>query len=108
MTLTISELMTKMPTAFLPEKAVGMDAALQFNFTGAEAGTWFTVIKDGKCSVENGTHPSPKMTLAVDSTDFVKIFTGEMDGMQAFMQGKLRLTGDLSLAMKLLTMFKLK
>jgi putative sterol carrier protein len=108
MTLTVSELMAKMPTAFLPEKAVGMDAVLQFNFSGTEAGSWYTVIKDGKCSVEKGTHTSPKMTLAADSGDFVKIFTGELDGMQAFMQGKLRLTGDLSLAMKLLTMFKLK
>jgi putative sterol carrier protein len=108
MNLTVSELMSKMPTAFLPEKAVGMDAVLQFNFSGADAGNWFTVIKDGKCSVEKGTNPSPKMTLVADSTDFVKIFTGELDGIQAFMQGKLKLTGDLSLAMKLLTMFKLK
>jgi putative sterol carrier protein len=30
-----------------------------------------------------------------------------MDGMQAFMQGKLKLTGDLSVAMKLITLFKM-
>ena len=108
MSLTVAELMSKMPTAFLPEKAPGMDAAIQFKFSGVEAGDWYAEIKDGTCTVEKGVHSSPKMTLAVDSNDFVKIFTGEMDGMQAFMQGKIRLTGDMSLAMKLLTMFKLK
>jgi len=47
------------------------------------------------------------MTLKADSQDYVKIFTGELDGMQAFMQGKVKLTGDLNLAMKLMQMFKI-
>ena len=38
MPLTISDLMSKMPGAFLPEKAVGLDAVIQFKFTGAEPG----------------------------------------------------------------------
>jgi putative sterol carrier protein len=48
------------------------------------------------------------MTLTADSSDYVKIFTGELDGMQAFMQGKIILGGDLNLAMKLMQMFKIK
>jgi putative sterol carrier protein len=108
MPLTVEQLMEKMPGAFLPEKAGSLDAAIQFKFTGAEPGEWNAVIKDGKVAVEHGTHPSPKMTLTADSQDYVKIFTGELDGMQAFMQGKIKLTGDLNLAMKLLQMFKIK
>ena len=65
-------------------------------------------IKDGKCEVSKGTFATPKMTLTADSSDYVKIFTGEIDGMQAFMQGKLKLAGDLNLAMKLTQMFKIK
>ena len=38
MPLTVSDLMSKMPGAFLPEKAPGLDAAIQFKFTGPEAG----------------------------------------------------------------------
>ncbi len=60
-----------------------------------------TNICGGKCEVAKGEHASPKMTLTADSADYVKIFTGEIDGMQAFMQGKLKLAGDLNLAMKL-------
>ena len=108
MPLTIADLMSKMPGAFLPEKAPGLDAVLQFKFTGAEAGAWYATIKDGKCAVEKGEHASPKMTLSADSADYVKIFTGELDGMQAFMQGKIKLAGDLNLAMKLMTMFKIR
>lgn len=108
MPLTVADLMSKMPKAFLPEKAPGLDAVIQFKFSGAEAGNWFATIKDGKCAVEQGEHPSPKMTLSADSSDYVKIFTGEMDGMQAFMQGKLKLSGDLNLAMKLMTIFKIR
>ena len=108
MPLTVTELMEKMPGAFLPEKAQGVDAVIQFKFTGAEAGEWNATIKDGKVDVARGTHPSPKMTLTADSADYVKIFTGELDGMQAFMQGKIKLAGDLNLAMKLMQMFKIR
>ena len=108
MPLTVAELMEKMPGAFIPEKAQGVDSTIQFNFTGAEAGEWFATIKDGKVDVSRGTHPSAKMTLTADSQDYVKIFTGELDGMQAFMQGKIKLAGDLNLAMKLMQIFKIR
>ena len=108
MPLTVAELMEKMPGAFLPEKAQGVDAVIQFKFTGAEAGEWNATIKDGSVAVAQGAHPSPKMTLTADSEDYVKIITGELDGMQAFMQGKIKLAGDLNLAMKLMQMFKMK
>ena len=108
MPLSISDLMSKMPGAFIPEKAAGLDATIQFKFTGAEPGDWYATIKDGKVSVAQGIFATPKMTLTADSADYVKIFTGEIDGMQAFMQGKLKLTGDLNLAMKLTQMFKIK
>jgi len=100
--------MQKMPGAFLPEKAQGVDATIQFKFTGAEAGDWNATIKDGKVDVAQGIHPAPNMTLTADSGDYVKIITGELDGMQAFMQGKVKLAGDLNLAMKLMQMFKLR
>jgi putative sterol carrier protein len=109
MPLTVSELMEKMPGAFIPEKAQGVDAIVHFKFTGAEAGEWNATIKDGMVDVAQGTpRKQPNMTLTADSGDYVKIFTGELDGMQAFMQGKIKLAGDLNLAMKLMQMFKIR
>ena len=108
MSLTINELMSKMPGAFLPEKAPGLDAVIQFKFTGTEAGNWVALIKDDKLEIKQEMHDSPTMTLTADSSDFVKVFTGELDGMQAYMQGKLSLEGDMILAMKLTKLFKIR
>ena len=109
MPLTITDLMSKMPGAFLPEKAAGIDAVVHFKFTGSEPGEWNATIKDGKCEVAQGIpRKEPTMTLTADSADYIRIFTGELDGMQAFMQGKIKLGGDLNLAMKLMQMFKIR
>lgn len=108
MPLTIADLMSRMPGAFIPEKAQGLDVVIQFKFTGSEPGNWYAVIKDGKVDVQQGEHPAPKMTLTADSEDYIKLFTGQLDPMQAFMQGKLKLTGDLNLAMKMTQFFKMR
>jgi len=108
MPLTVADLMSKMPGAFVPEKAQGLDAVLQFKFSGAEPGDWYAQIKDGKVDVQQGVHPSPKMTLTADSDDYIKLFTGQLDPMQAFMAGKLKLSGDLNLAMKMMQFFKMR
>ncbi|TAK12584.1 MAG: SCP2 sterol-binding domain-containing protein [Anaerolineae bacterium] len=107
MPLTIRDLMGKMPAAFLPEKAEGTNAVIQFEFTGGEPGTWYAAIADGKCEVAEGTHASPTMTLTADSQDYIDIITGKMDAMKAFMQGKVKLAGNLNLAMKMTSFFKL-
>jgi len=109
MPLTIADLMEKMPGALIPEKAAGVDAVIHFKFTGPEAGEWNAVIKDGRADVARGIpHSKPTMTLTADSSDFINILTGELDGMQAFMQGKIKLAGDLNLAMKMMQMFKVR
>lgn len=81
--ISIEKLMNRMPKAFLPEVAEGVDAVIQFNFTGAEAGDWVVTIKDGVCTVEQGTTPNPTMTLAADSQDYKDIIMGKLDPMAA-------------------------
>lgn len=105
--LTVKELFERMPQAFVASKAAGVQADIQFKFTGSEAGDWYVTIQDGAITVHEGVSPAPKLTVSADSGDIVKIFTGKMDGMQAYMSGRLRVTGDMSLAMKLMGLFKL-
>jgi putative sterol carrier protein len=105
---TISDFIARMSAAFLPEKAAGMDATIQLKLAGSQPGQWFITIKDTQCTVSQGVANAPRLTVSTDSENFMKIFTGQMDGMQAFMQGKLRVTGDMSVALKLLTMFKMQ
>jgi putative sterol carrier protein len=48
------------------------------------------------------------LTASADGGDLMKIFSGQLDGMQAYMQGKIRIAGDMSLALKLLQLFKMR
>ena len=105
--ITVEKLMSRMPKAIRPEAAQGVDTVLQYHLTGSEPGEWYVTIKDGVCEVFKGVHASPKMTLSADSDDYIAIFTGKSNAMKAFMEGKLKLSGDLNMAMKLPNLFKM-
>lgn len=105
--VSIETLMSRMPKAFIPEKATGVDAVIQYHLTGEEASDWIITIKDGECMVEKGVAEDPKMTLSADSADYKDVILGKVNGMNAFMEGKLKLAGDLNLAMKLTSFFKM-
>lgn len=107
MAISIEELFEKLPGAFRPEKAGDLDAVIQFELTGEEAGDWAVIIKDGQASVEKGRHEEPAMTFTADSQDYKDIVTGRMNPMNAFMQGKVKLQGNLNMAMKFAELFKL-
>jgi putative sterol carrier protein len=105
--LTLRELIARMPRAFIPENAVGVDTVMQYHLTGDEGGDWIITIKDGECSVAEGVAENPKMTLTAEAQDYKDVVTGKSNAMQAFMMGKLKLAGDLTLAMKLPNFFKM-
>jgi putative sterol carrier protein len=105
---TVEQLIKNHEKAFQPEKAMGLDAVIQYHLTGEEGGDWIITIRDDKCTVQEGIAENPKMTLTADAKEFGDILLGKMDGMAAFMQGKLKLSGDLNLAMKLTSFFKMK
>lgn len=90
-----------MAAAFQPDKAAGVNAVLQYDITGDGGGTWYAAIADGACEVKEGAHESPNLTLTMSADDWVAMLSGELDGNQAFMSGKLKIAGDMSLAMKM-------
>jgi len=104
---TVSEFMARLGAALVPGKAAGIDTSIQVRLTGAQTADWVVTIKDCRCTLSQGTDPAAKLTVSADSADFIKIFSGQMDGMQAFMGGKLKVTGDMGLAMKLIGLFKM-
>jgi len=105
--LTIEKLMGLMPKAFLPEKAEGVDKTMQFNFSGDEAGDWVVTIKDGACTVDQGTIEDPSLAINVASSDWLQVFTGKANAMALFAAGKIKLKGDLNLAMQMMNYFKM-
>jgi len=83
-----------------------MNAVIQFNLTGDGGGNYYVTIKDGTCTVSEGTHQSPNMTMTMAAQDYVDMITGKLNGQMAFMSGKLKIAGDMGLAMKMQSLFK--
>lgn len=106
--ITVAELMNRMPKAFLPENAVGVDAIIQYHLSGEEGGDWIVTIRDLKCSVEPGVATNPTMTLMAEAQDYKDVVLGKLDAMAAFMQQKVRLKGNLNLALNLTKYFKMR
>ncbi len=106
--ISIEEMMNRMPKAFLPEKAGDLEAVIQYHLTGEEAGDWIVKIGDGKCEVSQGETEDPTMTLFADSQDYKDIILGKLDPMTAFMQQKVKLKGNLNMALGLTKYFKLR
>lgn len=105
--LTVSDLMSRMPKVFRPEAAQGVSTILQYKLSGEEGGEWYVIIEDGQCTVHEGVHENPKMTLMADAGDYKDVILGKTNAMQAFITGKVRLSGDMAQAMKLPTYFKM-
>ncbi|MCI0519903.1 MAG: SCP2 sterol-binding domain-containing protein [Chloroflexi bacterium] len=105
--ITVEQLVRNHERAFKPEVAEGVEAVIQYHLTGEEGGDWIITIHEGKCSVAEGQAENPKMTMTAEAKDFKDVLMGKANGMQYFMQGRLKLAGDLNLAMKLTTFFKM-
>ena len=101
------EIFDQMPNALVPEKAGTTNATIQFDLSGEQGGKWWVKIHDGKAESGQGDAPEPpKLTLLADAADYVKISLGQLDGTAAFMQGKLKIKGDMGLAMKMASLFR--
>jgi putative sterol carrier protein len=86
-----------------PDAATQPDAVFKFVLSGENGGTWTLNLKRGASSpfVSTGDGPKEDASIHVSSDDWVALTTGEMNPMRAFMSGKVRVDGDLKLAVNL-------
>ena len=84
--------------------AAGLDLVFGFNITDEDK-HFSLIVKDSTCELKEGENPDAQVTLVMDGETLEGIVSGETDGMQAFMSGKLRAEGDMMLAMKLGELF---
>lgn len=93
----------RMAQAFEKNKETlgSIQGILQFNVTGDGGGSWYIEMGGGKGEVKPGTHDSPTTTFTVDSPDWLSVVQRKSDPQMLFMSGKLKVAGDMSLAMRL-------
>lgn len=100
---SVEDAVQAMKAKFNPAAAQGLD--LVFGFRIDDAKNFSLIVKDGTCELQQGENPDAQVTLVMDGETLEGIVSGETDGMQAFMGGKLRAEGDMMLAMKLSELF---
>ena len=100
----IKDIFTRMPGRLDPQAAAGLDAVIQFNLSGEGGGVWHCAIKDGACTVGEGAHDAPTMTDGGRRLRGADVGGPGRD--RPFMSGKLRIDGDMGLAMRMGSLFR--
>ncbi|XP_045333397.1 sterol carrier protein 2 isoform X1 [Leopardus geoffroyi] len=68
---------------------------------GGKEATWVVDVKNGKGSVLPNSDKKADCTITMADSDLLALMTGKMNPQSAFFQGKLKITGNMGLAMKL-------
>ncbi len=103
--VAIGDVFNEMVKHFNPSAASGVAAAYQFEIAGEQGGIWALDIKNSQCQLVVGGVAKPSVVIALADKDWMAIREGKLNSQMAFMQGKLKIRGDMNLAMKLQTMF---
>jgi putative sterol carrier protein len=85
-----------MKEAFDPSKATGQSAIIQYDLDTPRGRVSYQLnVDNGTCTLGKGTDGTPRVTLALNLPDFVRLIAGELDPMNAFTSGKLKISGDI-------------
>lgn len=95
------DVLKKLPEAFQADAAGDTRCTVQFS---GDVSAYVT-IADGRCTVTVGTTPDADVILTMDDEDLVALLRGELNGMTAFMTGKLQLDGDMLMAQRFMGFF---
>ncbi len=96
----------EMAKRFLPDKAAGKTAVIQYDIAMPDGTkTYHVVVGGGTCITGPGAGQDASVTLALSAPDFLRLISGKLNGMTAFMSGKLKLKGDMMLAQTMQSWF---
>jgi len=99
---TIEKIFSKMQSYITPEVLEKTGATFQFEVLGEEAGTWYVDLKNAPGKAGKGKPDfTPDATLTMDSKDFFNMLSGQLKPANAFLGGKLKISGDMRKAMKM-------
>src|SRR5262249_41681807 len=86
-------------TSSLGRRPADAPARLQFRLSGADGGDWYVLVRGDTGTRHPGVVDEPDATLEAAVEDWRAVQAGDLDRLQAFMDGKLRISGDVTLFM---------
>jgi putative sterol carrier protein len=108
--VVLDEIFRRFPDYLSADRTRGVDAAVKFKITGradGDADRYVVLVADGDCRVVREADVKPRVTITIDGADFLKLVTGNANPPVMFLRGKLRVSGDLAFAARLITFFKI-
>ncbi|HPN95380.1 MAG: SCP-2 sterol transfer family protein [bacterium ADurb.Bin236] len=103
--VTVQGIFDTLVARFQPQNAAGLDISVGYDITGDGGGQWTAVLKDGKCALETGLRDNCAVVNSVKAKDYIDLILGKLDPMVAMGSGRLKLKGDMNVAMQLPKIF---
>ncbi len=99
----LAQVFEEMARRFLPLRAPGRSAVIQYDvrLRDGSVRTWQVSVADGGCSVAPGADRAAQVTAEIALPRFMRLLTGTLDPVAAFLGGDLRVRGDVMLAQQM-------
>jgi len=82
-----------------------MTASMELELTGDNGGLWCLVLQEGRLHVHRKGLENPDIKIVMPTEVWASINQGDTSPAQAFLEGRLRMAGDLELALRFASVF---
>jgi putative sterol carrier protein len=106
----VDDIFRRMAEHVDPDRARDVNAVVHWKIYDRPEGGYDhyeVVLEGGTCTVSESPSREAAITLKLKPADFLKLVSGNASGPTMFMTGKLKLEGDVMLASRLTSMFRI-
>ena len=104
----LDEIFGQMPERLKPDKAQGVEALIHWRIgrPGGGDDVYEVAIRDGACTVAKAPSGDPRVTFRIQAAAFLRLISGSTSGMKLVLGRKMRVEGDMQLAMRIERLFE--